>query len=148
MYHEHPKEENAYACPNQYYFGEELIAAPFDEAVDEETLMARKPVWLPKGVWYNFFSGKKYEGGRWHVIHGTLNDVPVFAVAGAIVPLKAEDGSLEIIMFNGKGACDHYDDDGETLAYKSGEYTLSCCESEWKDKSVTFTMQKKAGQSG
>ncbi|MFH1073669.1 MAG: TIM-barrel domain-containing protein [Candidatus Firestonebacteria bacterium] len=146
MYHEHPKDENAYACPNQYYFGEQLIAAPFDERADENTLMARKAVWLPKGTWYNFFTGKKYEGGRWYALHGTLNDIPVFAVAGSVIPLKVEDGSLEIVLFNGKGFCELYDDDGETLAYKSGGYTLSFCRSEWRKKSVAFTMEKKSGK--
>jgi len=145
MYHEHPKDENAYACPNQYYFGDKLIVAPFDEAVNEDTMMARKPVWLPKGTWYNFFNGKEYKGGRWYVLHGTLKDIPVFAAAGAVKPLQAEDGSLDIVLFNGRGSCDIYDDDGETVGYKSGEYTFSHCQSEWQGKSVTFNMEKKEG---
>lgn len=129
MYYEHPEEEAAYACPQQYYFGD-LIAAPFTQPANPDTRLSRQVVWLPEGDWYDFFSGQHYVGGRWHVIYGTLQDIPVFAQAGTLVPLNADDQSngtpnpdtLQLRVF-GNVAANYtlYEDDGESTAYRNGE---------------------------
>ena len=92
MYHEYARDEQAYHCPDQYTFGSELIAAPFLEPLDADTRLSRQVVWLPPGMWYGFFDGLAYEGDGWHAVYGSLDDIPVFARAGAIVPLGPEVG--------------------------------------------------------
>ncbi len=89
MYYEYPDEEAAYHCPQQYLFGTELIAAPFVEPADPDTGLSRQVVWLPEGDWYHVFTGEHLEGDRWHAIYGALKDIPLFARAGAILPLGA-----------------------------------------------------------
>jgi alpha-glucosidase (family GH31 glycosyl hydrolase) len=146
MYYETPGEEKAYLFPNQYYFGDRLIVAPFDEAADGNTGYTSKAVWLPAGNWYNFFNGKKYKGGKIQEIRGGLKDIPVFAAAGGIIPLQNEDGSLDLVLFRGSGFCEIYDDDGETLDYKSGKYIVFDCRSDWQGKKLTFSLKKKRGE--
>ena len=87
MYYDYPDEDDAYRCPQQYQFGTELIAAPYVSPRDPDTRVSRQMVWLPPGNWFNFFTGEHYDGGRWHTLYGRLDDIPVFAKAGAIVPL-------------------------------------------------------------
>ena len=92
MYHGHAGDEQAYHCPDQYYFGSELIAAPFLEPLDADTRLSRQVVWLPPGEWFGFFDGLSYTGDGWQAIYGSLDDIPVFARAGAIIPLAPAVG--------------------------------------------------------
>ncbi len=145
MYFDYPHEEAAYACPQQYTFGSELIVAPFTTPLDPNTRLARQVVWLPEGDWLNFFTGEPYSGG-WHAIYGRLEDIPVFAKAGAIMPLapKTSWGGLEnpaeldVHVFVG---ADHaftlYEDDGTTSAYQAGEKVTTVFKQHWHDDQVT-----------
>jgi alpha-glucosidase (family GH31 glycosyl hydrolase) len=133
MYYLQPEEPAAYECPQAYSFGSELIAAPFTSPRDPQTGLSRQSVWLPDGLWYDFWSGEAYKGG-WHVVHGGLGDIPLFAKAGALVPL-AEDARwnqpgnperLHLHAFAGAdGHYDLYEDDGETQAYLQGVYAIT-----------------------
>ena len=90
MYYLYPEASEAYRCPGQYWFGSELLAAPYVRRRDPSTGLAQHTVWLPEGDWFDFFSGEHFSGGRWHGLHGELDQIPVFARAGAIVPLTTE----------------------------------------------------------
>lgn len=90
MYHAHPTAPEAYQVPNQYLFGAGLLVAPITSPVDPQTLHAEVTAWLPEGRWYDALDGRPYDGGRRIVLHRTLDDIPVLAPAGAIVPLAAD----------------------------------------------------------
>lgn len=134
MYYENPEEEAAYRCPQQYYFGSELMAAPFTTPLDPDTRMSRQQVWLPAGDWFDFFTGDPYSGDRWITVYGTLDESPVFAKAGAIVPLAPRRGwggvnnpdTLEIHIFpQHQHRFVLYEDDGQTMAYQQGHFCLT-----------------------
>lgn len=120
MYHHYPQAEAAYHCPHQYTFGSELLAAPFVTPLAPDTRHSRQQVWLPDGRWFGFFDGQAYAGEGWLAVYGRLPDIPVFARAGAIVPLAAdgEDGvsnpaALDIHLFPGAdNSFSLYEDDG------------------------------------
>lgn len=109
MYHDYPNDEQAYHCPDQYRFGSELLVAPFITPADPDTRLSRQAVWLPPGEWWGFFDGLAYGGDGWQAVYGRLADIPIFAKAGAIIPLTPEpDGNntanpdaLEIHLFPG-----------------------------------------------
>ena len=135
MYYAHPDDGEAYACPYQYYFGTELVAAPFVRPMDRDLNLSRSVVWLPEGDWYDFFTGEHYAGGTWHAIYGDLTDIPLFARAGGIVPLAHDhDGSaipeaLDVHCFAGAdGVFDLYEDDGVSGSYREGAYSLTLLE--------------------
>ena len=153
MYHDYPDRDEAYACPDQYLFGD-LIVAPFITPADPDTRQARTVVWLPPGDWYHFFSGQYYRGDAWHAVYGGLDDIPVFARAGAIVPLGPRVGwggvdnptELHVHVFAGAdGRFTLYEDDGETTAYRDGAFVLSRFEQRWSDKSVRLSLAAAAG---
>jgi len=150
MYHEHPRAEEAYLCPQQYTFGSELIAAPFTTPRDPDTGLSRQVVWLPDGDWYHFFTGESMPGG-WHAVYGRLDETPVFARAGAIVPLAPRTGwggvdnprELTIIAFGGAdGAFALYEDDGLSTAYLEGDYVITHLAQTWNDSLLTFKIAK------
>ncbi len=137
MYHSRPADEAAYHCPNQYAFGSELIAAPYTEPIHPETRLSRQTLWLPEGDWFDFFSGEHHAGG-WQALYGALDEIPVFAKAGAIVPL-AEDGHLNLLVFPGAdNRFDVYDDDGHSQGYQNGEYSLTVLKNSWQEGILTF----------
>ncbi|MBU1880336.1 MAG: DUF5110 domain-containing protein, partial [Chloroflexi bacterium] len=152
MYHEHPHDEAAYCCPNQYYFGSELVAAPFTAPRDPHTGLSRQVVWLPEGDWFGFFAGEYYPGDAWHACYGGLDEMPVFARAGAIVPLALggdevqNPARLTVHVFPGAdNVFTLYEDDGETLAYQQGAAARTTLAQEWTGDRLRLTLAPVAG---
>lgn len=153
MYHDYPDEEAAYYCPQQYLFGD-LVVAPFTSAADPDTRLSRQAVWLPPGDWYHLFSGEYYAGDAWYAIYGGLADIPVFAQAGTILPLGPMVGwggvenpqALDVHFFAGAdGRFVLYEDDGETTAYQENDYCLTVFEQRWCGDSVEIQISPVGG---
>lgn len=147
------KVEPAYSLPDQYYFGSELLAAPFLEAADQLTNLSRQTVWLPEGEWFDYFSGEYYQGAEWYNIYGDLSDFPLFAKAGAIIPLAAEtdfgDASnpdvLEVDIFPGAdNQFSLYEDNGAALESKlmTAETVF---QTEWQQNELKFKIKPLRG---
>ncbi len=67
---------------HQYCFGEELLVAPVYYGFSRTRL-----VHLPPGTWRDFWSGDLWEGGQVIRCQAGVEQIPVFARAGAIIPL-------------------------------------------------------------
>ncbi len=154
MYYQHPDEEAAYHCPNQYYLGSELVAAPYTSPQDPDTRLSRQPLWLPEGDWFDLFSGEHYAGGRWHTCYGALDEIPVLARAGGIVPLGPRVGwggienPAELTIHLLAGADNGfvlYEDDGETVAYLQGIHCLTPMSQTWQGDRLSFTLGPAVG---
>lgn len=121
MYHADPSSGSAYEVPNQYMFGADLVVAPITTPADRLTKHAGTTAWLPDGTWFDFTTGRRYAGGRMLRVHRTLEEMPLFAPAGAIIPLAADPmadagsapDALELVIFSGaSGAYLMVEDDG------------------------------------
>lgn len=88
LYYQHPMEHESYEYKNQYYFGSELMVCPITTPVSKVSQMAQTNVWLPEGTWFDFFTGKVYEGNRKLAMYRPLEDYIVLAKEGAIIPLN------------------------------------------------------------
>lgn len=146
MYYTHPRHEEAYHCVNQYWFGDQLLAMPFTVPANPDTGMARQEIWLPDGDWFEFFRGTYAAGGVWRPVYGRLEDIPIYARAGAIIPLGPQTGwgnvaapdLLNVHVFAGAdGHFSLYEDDGESQAYLKGDYHLVEMNLNWKETSMT-----------
>ncbi|MBI5353940.1 MAG: DUF5110 domain-containing protein [Chloroflexi bacterium] len=124
----------AFDAKDQYFFGSELIVAPITHPSDPQTGLASKRVWFPSGTWFNFFNGEQFNGGKWYEIKYALEDIPVFAKAGAIIPLAPKvawggiDNPKELDVYVFPGADNVfklYEDDGETTDYQNGKYAVT-----------------------
>lgn len=118
MYY-HNDVNEAYEVPNQYYFGTSLIVCPITKAANKETLLGEVEAWLPEGVYYDFFTGQVYRGGRKFTMYRSLDSIPVLVPAGGIVPLAKDymnshlqnPTQLEVWIYNGQeGSFDLYED--------------------------------------
>ena len=130
LYYRWPDESAAYASPQSYLFCQQILVAPFTKPMDASTGLSRQVVWLPKGDWYNFFTGEYLQGGSWTAVYGRPQDIPAFISAGALIPLN-NDGisngvdlpaSLTVRAVPGKASSfSLYEDDGASQAYQHGE---------------------------
>ena len=125
--------DDAYKAKNQYIFGGELIVCPITAPADKKLNLASVDVWLPDGRWTDIFNGRIYEGGKWIKMYRDIDSIPVLAPAGAIVPTYKNDRSndlsleqpLEVNIWRGEGSYELYEDDGETMDYKSGKSAIT-----------------------
>ncbi|MCP4537980.1 MAG: DUF5110 domain-containing protein [Chloroflexi bacterium] len=132
MYYEHPEHAAAYAARYQYFFGDQMIAAPIVHPANADTGMASTDIWVPEGTWIDYATKETVTGPCWVRLVGDLNRVPMLMKAGAILPLSPLSASgtadaiprdsLTLAVFPGAdGAFRLYEDDGVTEAYKNGQ---------------------------
>ena len=109
--------------------------------------------YLPKGAtWYDFWTNKKYQGGKTVTLETSLDRVPMFVRAGSILPLgpemqyvgeKAWD-NLELRLYPGAdGTFTLYEDEGDSYNYERGVYTT--IPFVWKDKTNTLIIGARQG---
>lgn len=85
LYLDFPGEPQAWAEDHEYLLGDWLLVAP----VVEDRL--ERQVWLPPGRWIDWWSGAVHQGPQTLRVSAPLDTIPLFARAGAIVPLLAAD---------------------------------------------------------
>ncbi len=126
-YYEYPEKDEAYRFKNQYFFGENLLVAPITAPVDTVSGIAVESVWLPPGTdWFEWDTGRLLKGGQ-VVSHGfSLEQIPVYAKAGTIVPMQSpvpntgtRPDRLIVTIFPGeKGHYRLYEDQGNSQDYR------------------------------
>lgn len=139
MYYHYPEQREAYQVRNQYEFGDQLIAAPITSPRIPRINAAKVKVWLPEGIYYDFFTGRKYQGGRMMMMYRDIQSIPVLAKAGAIVPMTDETGDagsnpkeLCIQVFAGAdGAFALYEDDNVSKKYEDGQCAVTNMKFSW-----------------
>lgn len=122
MYHHWPEQEEAYHVPNQYLFGPSLMVCPIIEPMNHDLKMSNVKAWLPEGTWFDFMTGQIYTGDRVLSVWRDLESYPIFAQAGAIIPLadsyNADMNPPEMtlrIFAGASGNFDLFEDDGISL---------------------------------
>jgi alpha-D-xyloside xylohydrolase len=109
--------------------------------------------YLPKGcAWYDFWTGKKYNGGQNITFETAFDRVPMFVRAGSILPLGPEMQyvgektweNLEVRLFPGAdGTFTLYEDEGDSYRYEQGVY--STITFHWNDRKQTLTIGSRQG---
>jgi alpha-D-xyloside xylohydrolase len=90
-------------------------------------------VYLPQGDWFEFESGERLQGGRWHTIEARPETIPLFVRGSGLLPLgratmyTSAAGSLDLevrVYGDGGQGCSLLEDDGLTLAVEHGDFNL------------------------
>ncbi|XZH05387.1 glycoside hydrolase family 31 protein [Clostridium perfringens] len=126
MIMEYEKDMNLLNIREQFMLGENMIVAPVLYEGERS-----KTVYLPKGIWFNYFTMEKLQGGKWYKLPCELDEILVFVKEGAIIPTynkkfrnvkeRPKNILLKVFGENAKGF--HYNDDGHTMEYLEGKYT-------------------------
>jgi alpha-D-xyloside xylohydrolase len=134
--------------PYEYMFGKSILVAPITEAGTSEW-----NVYLPKSAkWFDFWTGRQYNGGQTIKTPAPLDKIPLFVKAGSIIPMgkfiqyagqKSAD-TLEIRVYKGAdGKFDLYEDEGDNYNYEKGKYTV--IPFNWDEHRQTLTIGEKVG---
>ncbi len=139
-----------------YMWGDNFLVSPVIKPG-----IAAMDVPFPKGTnWYDFFTGKKYEGGSYKTAEVAEDHIPVFVKAGAFIPMIKPVQTTELystknlilhyyhddLVSTAKGKL--YDDDGVTPgAFEKGMYELLKFESSYSgdNLSIDFKTEKGTG---
>jgi len=82
----HPHDKQVWHIDDEYYFGSEFLVCP---VMNSEN---RRDIYLPEGLWVNFFTGERLEGSRWYYdVEVPLDEMPVFVRPGANIPLYPDE---------------------------------------------------------
>ena len=129
MYYDYPELDKAYSSPEQFMFGNDILATAVAQPVDKVTGLAGRSIWFPEGAWYDFTTGAMYEGDTCKELQYTIAENPWFAKAGSIIPMNPSDidnlqkdcGKLVLTFVpGGDGELRLYEDDGLSQDYKNG----------------------------
>ena len=82
----HPHDRQCWHIDDEYYFGAEFLVCP---VMNSEGC---RDIYLPDGLWVNFFTGERLEGGRWYYhVEVPLDQLPVFVRPSAVIPLYPDE---------------------------------------------------------
>ena len=136
-----------YRVPDQYLFGPAFLVCPVTTA----GAIAR-PVYLPKAVWYDFWTGAKVAGGQTVQAAAPIDKLPLYVRAGSIVPMGPEmeyamerpADTVELRIYPGaEGEFTLYEDSGDGYEYEQGAFATTMIS--WKDKTRTLVVADTKG---
>ena len=82
----HPDDRQVWHIDDEYYFGSEFLVAPVMNSDNH------RDIYLPEGLWVNFFTGQRLEGGRWYYnVEVPLDQMPVFARPGSLIKMYPDE---------------------------------------------------------
>ena len=82
----HPDDRQVWHIDDEYYFGSEFLVAPVMNSDN------RRDIYLPEGLWVNFFTGQRIEGGRWYYnVEVPLDQMPVFVRPGSLIKMYPDE---------------------------------------------------------
>ena len=67
---------------NQYYFGSQLLVCPILDQKNEVMNRTIHRFFMPEGIWYDYFTGKKFPGNKKYVSFFKEDDYPACANTG------------------------------------------------------------------
>ncbi|TDD63285.1 DUF5110 domain-containing protein [Kribbella antibiotica] len=144
MYLEYPGHD----LPGQYMYGDNLIVAPI--TTPNVNGAGSASVWVPPGVWTDYFTGAGYIGPANVTISAPLDRMPVLVKAGGIVPTRTDyvDNQKQSVLTQltanvaagANGSFSLYQDAGE------GHGSSATTQLTWDDRAHALTIGAAAGQ--
>lgn len=114
---------------DEFLFGDQILVCP----IQEPNAKGRR-MYIPRGRWYNYWTGELVEGGSEKWIDADLDKIPLFIKEGAIIPLypvqqyvgekKIEQLDLSVYFKEGVEQSTIYEDAGEGYDYAKGGYSI------------------------
>ena len=141
----------------EYFFGSELFVSPI---IDKKNPIMNRTIHrflLPEGVWYEFTTGKRYNGNKKYVSFYKEEDYPIFAKKGSIIPLSNKSNvnntsnptDIEIHVFPGQNNTYRlYEDDGISSLYEEGFYLITEIDYNYLPNNYTLIIRSIEGKTG
>jgi alpha-glucosidase len=125
LLYDYPEDPATWERDDLFLWGRDVLVAP----VLREGVTDRE-VYLPKGDWFDFWTGTRFTGGRGLRVPVTLDNIPIFVREGAFVfrqPTVQHTGEMPgqplivSVYPAAQSEASLYEDDGATQAYTKGQ---------------------------
>jgi alpha-glucosidase/alpha-D-xyloside xylohydrolase len=139
----YPSDPEAVKLGDEYLWGRDLLVAP----VVEKGAKSRR-LYLPRGTWYDWWTGEKQDGPQWLDRPVDLATLPLYARAGSVVPLDpvrqytaqpVMEPTLLRVYPGEDGVSELYEDDGFSLEYLRGK--ASWLRFQWRDQDQSLIVE-------
>lgn len=138
----------------EYMFGKSLLVSPVTEPLDKGKSQGSWNTYLPKHQpgWYDYQTGKHYQGGQTVTTTIDRTRIPIFVLAGSILPISFDkqyaaqhpDAPMEIRVYPGADASfTLYEDEGNNYRYEQGEHSEITFN--WDEARQQLTIAKRKG---
>ncbi|MGH9771219.1 MAG: TIM-barrel domain-containing protein [Candidatus Acidiferrales bacterium] len=143
----YPEDPVAVARGDEYLWGRNILVAP----VVEQGATSRQ-VYLPHGIWHDFWTNETIQGGRELTRKINIETIPLYVRAGSILPMgplkqyveEEVDEPLGIWIYPGADANFLlYEDDGISFRYRKGEWMG--LQMAWNDTGRRLTIELASG---
>jgi alpha-glucosidase len=135
LFYHYPQDEQACDTQTAFLIGDSLLSTPISEPG-----ATSQSVYLPEGIWFDYWDGMAYTGQTTHDIAVSLDRWPLFVRGKSILPTGpvmqyTDQHATDPLTFtcymatDGQTTYTLYEDDGNTGAYRHGAYartTVSC----------------------
>ena len=138
---------NVYGIRDQYMFGPAFLVNPVTVA----GARTRK-VYVPSGGWYDFWTGKRLDGGLAMEADAPINRMPLFVRAGSIIPMgpvieyatERPADTIELRIYPGAdGQFTLYEDGNDGYQYEKGSFATT--QLEWSDAHKQLKIRETKG---
>ena len=127
LFYNYPNDENVFEINDEYMVGEDALLAP----ILGQGQVARA-IYLPKGIWIDYFTNERIEGGKYILKEMKLGETGIFIRNNTIIPEftnllhlnKKKIPDIVFHLYGEEGNYELYEDDGDSLNYQKGEYNL------------------------
>jgi len=146
---DYPDDPQAVGQNYEFLFGDDLLVAPVVKSDEREW-----DVYLPRGVWYDFWTDQRYTGPRHVNVEAPLDRVPVFVRGGAIIPTQqvveyTDQAPVDPLTFEiypaGNSTREYYEDDGLSFDYQRGVVLREQVSSGERDDTVALHLSAREG---
>ncbi|MBW8781890.1 MAG: glycoside hydrolase family 31 protein [Verrucomicrobia bacterium] len=156
-----PQDEKTHDLKTQFLVGDAFMVAPVltpqqfgPNSTPIANVAKTREVYLPKGAtWFDFWTGKRSDGGQTIQAEGPLAQIPLFVKAGSIVPIgprvqytnEKPDAPIELRVYPGAaGTFTLYEDEGDGYGYEKGRHAT--IPFTWKDRTRTLVIGPRQGE--
>ncbi|MBA2782987.1 MAG: DUF5110 domain-containing protein, partial [Actinomycetota bacterium] len=147
---EYPEDETTYAADDEFLLGDALLVAPITRPGIEH-----RHVYLPRGTWFHYYSGERFEGPSHVLAHAPLGEPALYVKANTAIPMgpdaahtgerPADPLTLLLYPARGKGESTLYEDAGNGFGYERGEYARRKVFCETQDDRITIRLGEREG---
>jgi alpha-glucosidase len=132
---------------DEFIFGNQILVCP----ILEPNSLGRR-MYIPKGSWYNYWTGELMAGRREIWIATDYDQIPILIKEGAIIPkypvqqyvgeLQFDEITLEVYYKQGKEKSQLYEDAQDGYDYNKGRYSLATFSLNGKEKQLVIQQHK------
>ncbi|MDL2208614.1 DUF5110 domain-containing protein [Parabacteroides sp. OttesenSCG-928-O15] len=148
MWMHYPKDATCRRLGDQFLWGKNMLIAPVYEKA-----ATKRDIYLPEGMWYDWWTNESHQGGRTISKEVDLAVMPIYVPAGAIVAVdpvrqytaqKVDEPTTLKVYAGANGSFTLYDDDGISQDYLTGE-GCSIIDIKWDQKRKQLSLSPAKG---